>query len=95
MYPNGPSTRAGNEQWYPELPEAEWRAFTKRPPGGRAQAFDKDRLWNPDLTPTDPQGFMMHKDHPQLKDIQDQFDMFSIPGGKGHYLFLKPKVPVA
>lgn len=84
-------SRVSQAAGYPVLPQEEWEAFTKRMPGGKAQSFSKDRLWNPDLTPTDPQGFMMHKDHPQLNDLKDQFDMYGIPGGKGEYLFLKPK----
>jgi len=83
-----------NRSRYPDLPEEEWSKFTATPPKGKAQAFDKDRPYYPDMVDTS-NGFMMHKDHPQLKDLEDHFDFFNIPGGKGIYYFLKQKVPMA
>ena len=79
---------------YPELDPDEFQKWITTRPSGASTAFDKDRAYMPDMQDTS-QGFMMHKDHPQLKDIQDKFDIFSLPGGKGNFLFLKQRVPMA
>jgi hypothetical protein len=79
---------------YPEIDPQEFNAWITSRSKGSSTAFDKDRPYMPDMQDTSS-GFMMHKDHPQLKDIQDKFDIFSLPGGRGNFLFLKQRVPMA
>lgn len=91
MYPGGPNKDLGNGFGkYPVITEealAQWRQLP--PKKGQVYA-PKSHDDLPGMLKDNPEGFMVHKENPNLKSIAEDADIFTVPGQDNLYVRPRP-----
>jgi len=91
MYPGGPNTDLGNGFGkYPSLTADEWKQWKQLPMTKGKVYAPKSHDDLPGMLKDNPQGFVVHKENPNLGSIEKEADVLSIPDDDIN-LFVRPK----